>query len=120
MSETIARRHSRYGHIIKNKKRHKIFCYQASKEKLWYETEEKAKRAMEFHAKQGFLNKEMIYFCQICGGYHLSSDLKGNNTSKEQQGLKKILQQQNGKAIQEAMRVTRKRREQKCQKKKQP
>lgn len=62
------------------KPKNRVFCVQCNRSKLLFESESKAKNFIKFNAEE--IRKEngkapnRVYFCESCGGYHVTSSIK--------------------------------------------
>lgn len=59
---------------IYGKPKHRVFCPLAMRQKMVFETEQKALRFIKFNAKNfdSGVVPTRAYYCRGCGGYHLT------------------------------------------------
>ena len=65
---------SRMIHIVSNNADNRHYCWGCSKQKYCYETKEKAVRSTQF-----VKNKQRVYYCGLCMGYHTTSKIDIND-----------------------------------------
>lgn len=68
-----------------SKPKHLIFCPKCNKSKILFETEKQAELFIRYNAEDignsNRKNKKPVrsYYCDVCGGYHVTSIPKWNN-----------------------------------------
>ena len=57
--------------------KNRIYCRECGRQKIVFETEKKAKRFIDFNgeeiAKETGRKPVRVYYCECCGGYHVTS-----------------------------------------------
>lgn len=69
------------------KPKNRFFCSECHRRKLLFESEKKALNFIRFNADEIFKESgrapNRAYYCDSCGGYHVTSSKKFNNVEKK-------------------------------------
>ena len=77
----------------------RVMCPDIGRQKMLFDTEEKAKNFIKFNGEEltDDASKLRIYWCDACGGYHISShELKKSDDGRRTKNLIKAYEKQNG------------------------
>ena len=86
----------------------RVLCPNIGRQKMLFESEDKAKNFIKFNGTEltDDITKLRVYWCDACGGYHISSHEKGKNADKRTDKLISAYRKsKNGSSVQDIIQA---------------